>query len=234
MSARAPGLAMHEGPFNHRLLLPLACTATVSLSEQVLLPILSHAMMYNISQRGKSQLTCILPCNQYRQAAAVRGRMGQECVLKPSNAEATLVQSTRRHQSLKTIWTLSCWYSLDSSWWVLSDEYPYARVSIIFQVFASFCNGHKISHQQHEGYYYWRGPSSSHRLSKHCEGGHSACLCVLINHNTTSYSQNGDLPWPGSQVWGCRFESPLDNKRVGLVAIKRAVKGHRTGHLFLY
>ena len=88
MSARAPGLAMHEGPFNHRLLLPLKCAATVSLSEQVLLPILSHAMMYNISQRGESQLTCILPCNQYRQAAAVRGRMGRECVLKPSNAEA--------------------------------------------------------------------------------------------------------------------------------------------------
>ena len=24
------------------------------------------------------------------------------------------------------------WYSLDSSRWVLSDEYPYARVSVIF------------------------------------------------------------------------------------------------------
>ena len=32
---------------------------------------------------------------------------------------------------LKTIQTLSCWYSLDSSCWALSDEYPCARVSII-------------------------------------------------------------------------------------------------------
>ena len=32
---------------------------------------------------------------------------------------------------LKTIRTLSCWYSLESSRWVLSDEYPFARVSVI-------------------------------------------------------------------------------------------------------
>ena len=35
----------------------------------------------------------------------------------------------------KTILTLSCWYSLDSSRWVLSNDYPCARVSVIFQVF---------------------------------------------------------------------------------------------------
>ena len=33
---------------------------------------------------------------------------------------------------LKTIVTLSQWYSLDSSRWVLSDEYPHARVPVIF------------------------------------------------------------------------------------------------------
>ena len=55
--------------------------------------------------------------------------------LNPSHAEATFVQSTRMQKSLKTIETLSCWYSLDSSWWVLSYEYPYARVSVIFQDF---------------------------------------------------------------------------------------------------
>ena len=53
----------------------------------------------------------------------------------PSNAEATFVQSTRTQSVLKTIETLSCWYSLDSSRWVLSDEYPFPRVSIIFQFF---------------------------------------------------------------------------------------------------
>ena len=38
---------------------------------------------------------------------------------------------------LKIIQTMSCWYSLDSPHWVLSDEYPDARVSTIFQVFCS-------------------------------------------------------------------------------------------------
>ena len=52
--------------------------------------------------------------------------------VNPSNAEATFVQSTRMQRFLKTILTLSCWYSLDSSHLVLSDEYPYTRVSVIF------------------------------------------------------------------------------------------------------
>ena len=45
---------------------------------------------------------------------------------------------------------LSNWYSLDSSHCVLSDEYPFTRVSVILRVFASFCNG-QISHHQHKG-----------------------------------------------------------------------------------
>ena len=36
---------------------------------------------------------------------------------------------------LKTIKTLSCWYSLDSSYWVLSNEFPDARVLLIFSPF---------------------------------------------------------------------------------------------------
>ena len=55
--------------------------------------------------------------------------------VNPSNAEATFIQSTRTQIFLKIIKTLSCWYSLESSWWVLSDEYPFARVSVISQVF---------------------------------------------------------------------------------------------------
>ena len=39
---------------------------------------------------------------------------------------------------LKIIKTLSCWYSLESSRWVLSDEYPFTRVSITFQVLHYF------------------------------------------------------------------------------------------------
>ena len=50
-----------------------------------------------------------------------------------SNDEATctFVQSTSVQRFLETILTLSCWYSLDSSHWVPSDEYPCAIVSII-------------------------------------------------------------------------------------------------------
>ena len=35
--------------------------------------------------------------------------------VNPFNAEATFIESTRRQRFLKTIQTLSCWYSLDSS-----------------------------------------------------------------------------------------------------------------------
>ena len=62
------------------------------------------------------------------------------CVLSvayvnPSNAEATFDQCTGTQKSLKTILTLSYWYSLDSPHRVLSNEYPYARVSVIFPDF---------------------------------------------------------------------------------------------------
>ena len=50
----------------------------------------------------------------------------------PSNAEATFFNSTRTQRFLKT---LSCWYTLGNSRRVLSDEYPYTRVSVIFQDF---------------------------------------------------------------------------------------------------
>ena len=55
--------------------------------------------------------------------------------LNPSNAEAIFVQNTKMQIFLKTTKTWSCWYSLDSSRRALSNEYPYARVSVIFQVF---------------------------------------------------------------------------------------------------
>ena len=55
--------------------------------------------------------------------------------VNPSNTESTFVQSTRTQRFWKTIETLSCWYSLDSSCRALSDEYPYARVLYITQGF---------------------------------------------------------------------------------------------------
>ena len=51
------------------------------------------------------------------------------------NAEATFVQRTRIAKTFEKHLNPACWYSLDSSYQVLSDEYPCARVSVIFQVF---------------------------------------------------------------------------------------------------
>ena len=48
----------------------------------------------------------------------------------PFHAEVTFIKGT------KTFQTLPCWYSLDSPREVLSDEYPYARVSVISQLFS--------------------------------------------------------------------------------------------------
>ena len=41
----------------------------------------------------------------------------------------------RMPRILKNIYTQSCWYSLETSRWVLLDEYPYARVSMMFSGF---------------------------------------------------------------------------------------------------
>ena len=58
--------------------------------------------------------------------------------LNPSNAETTFLQSTRMQDSWKNIETLSSWYSFESSRRVLSDEYPFARVSVISCFFCIF------------------------------------------------------------------------------------------------
>ena len=81
-------------------------------------------------------------------------------IYNPSNAKASFVQSTRIHIFLKTILTLSCWYPLNSSHWVLSNEYPWVRVSDIFHLFCIilYCQN---SPQQHKGWYkakYWQSP----------------------------------------------------------------------------
>ena len=55
--------------------------------------------------------------------------------LNHSNVESTFIQSTRTQIFSKTIGALSCWYSFESSRRVLSYEYPFAGVSVIFQVF---------------------------------------------------------------------------------------------------
>ena len=67
--------------------------------------------------------------------AFLKWREYLKCNLNPPNAENTFVQSTRMQDSWKNIETLSSWYSFESSRRVLSDEYPFARVSVIFPGF---------------------------------------------------------------------------------------------------
>ena len=75
-------------------------------------------------------------------------RCGQQIVLvwmiNPFNAKATFVQCTRMQRFMKTTETLSCWYSLESSRRVFSDEYPFARVSVIFQDFCIILDRKKL------------------------------------------------------------------------------------------
>ena len=52
-----------------------------------------------------------------------------------SMSKTTFVQWARMQRYLKTILTVSCRYSLDNSHCVLSNEYPHARVSGIFELF---------------------------------------------------------------------------------------------------
>ena len=56
----------------------------------------------------------------------------------------TFVPSTRMQRILITTLTLSSWHWLDSSCWVLSDEYPYARVSVNFHGF--FASRSELTH----------------------------------------------------------------------------------------
>ena len=47
-----------------------------------------------------------------------------------------LSKTQELEKSLKIIQALSSWYSLESSHRLLSDEYPFARVSVIFELFS--------------------------------------------------------------------------------------------------
>ena len=46
-----------------------------------------------------------------------------------------LSSMAQKQKLMKIIWILSCWYSLESSRWVLTYEYPCARVSVTLQYF---------------------------------------------------------------------------------------------------
>ena len=49
-----------------------------------------------------------------------------------------LIKGTRMQKIVKVFSTLSYWYSSESSCWILSDEYPCARVSDSFRLFSHY------------------------------------------------------------------------------------------------
>ena len=56
--------------------------------------------------------------------------------INPSNAETTLVKNTKTQRFLKNFLTLSCWYSLDSSHWILSRWAPICHGFSKFSMFS--------------------------------------------------------------------------------------------------
>ena len=70
--------------------------------------------------------------------------------VNPFNAEVTFIQRTKKQRFLKTILTLSCWYSF----YIALAEYSQISTHLpgfqsFFKFFASLCIG-QISHQQHK------------------------------------------------------------------------------------
>ena len=55
--------------------------------------------------------------------------------VNPSNAKATFQLKHKDAEIFENHLNPACWYSLDSSCWVLLNEYPCARVSVIFEGF---------------------------------------------------------------------------------------------------
>ena len=76
---------------------------------------------------------------------------GLNMFLNPSKATATFIQSTRTQSFLKTILTLSCWYSLDSSRWALRWVPMCQGFNHFPSFFLSFSTD-QVSHHQHKGY----------------------------------------------------------------------------------
>ena len=59
-------------------------------------------------------------------------------ILNPSAVEVIFVQCTKKQKQYEIILTLSCWYSLEHSCRVLSDEYPFGMVSVNLSFLSSF------------------------------------------------------------------------------------------------
>ena len=100
---------------------------------------------------------------------------------------------------------LLCWYPLDSSHWVLSDEYPCARVSVFFRVFASFCFGQISKYTMNTNI--WQGLDGFQKSLRRCALNKVASalegltLIVLVaNLANTKRCKNLENDWnPG--IW---------------------------------
>ena len=85
---------------------------------------------------------------------------------------------------MKNIQTLSCWYSLESSRGALSDEYPFAGVSVISQVFCIIFVSEKLATSSILGLillgYIWsRSVESRIEVGRSCQDR----AAILIGHS---------------------------------------------------
>ena len=112
------------------------------LINDIFLTILPASNRPNFSFNTMAYLNSELPLHRYVQVADKSIYTDWNCTfltwLNPFTAESTFIEGTRTQKILKIISILSCWYSLESPHWVLSDEYPFARVSVIFQLFSHY------------------------------------------------------------------------------------------------
>ena len=73
------------------------------------------AQRYLTPMNKRRFLIFFYPCPLDKSSLSIRKVNGVVGQVNPSNAKATFVQSTPMQRFLKTIQTLSCWYSLESS-----------------------------------------------------------------------------------------------------------------------
>ena len=127
--------------------------------------------------------------------------------VNPSNAEVSFIQITRTQIFSKTIETLSCWYSLEGSSRVLSYEYPFARVSVIFQCFF-------LHH-----FAFAKLATSSIRVKK------TLCYDALNIVNPSNADSGADKSrfWPNRALWGASM-------KLGTIMVQGMLRKIGRGH----
>ena len=88
-----------------------------------------------LTMQTNSFNTFMLTASYSKKVSLIQMTTSGGSTLNPSAAKVTFIQCTKKQKIMKIILTLSYWYSLESSYWVQSNEYTFATVSVISQLF---------------------------------------------------------------------------------------------------